>query len=122
MCKKIITGFGHTVDTADNGEIAVEKTTAREINIYDLVLMDLRMPAMDGITAAKEIHKKFPELPIVALSAEEGESTKGDAPAGMVTFMSKPTNADRVGKVIQEYARNPLGRTDAGKCLPNLGA
>ncbi|CAM9683355.1 unnamed protein product [Ectocarpus sp. 6 AP-2014] len=122
MCKKIVTGFGHTVDTADNGAIAVEKATAREINIFDLVLMDLRMPVMDGITAAKEIHKKFPELPIVALSAEEGESTKDAALAVMATFMSKPTKADRVGKVIKEYARNPLGRTDAGKCLSNLGA
>ncbi|CAM9381596.1 unnamed protein product [Ectocarpus sp. 8 AP-2014] len=122
MCKRIVTGFGHTVDTADNGAIAVEKATARELNIYDLVLMDLRMPVMDGITAAKEIHKKFPELPIVALSAEEGESTKDAALAVMATFMSKPTKADRIGKVIQEYARNPLGRTGAGKCLPHLGA
>lgn len=110
MCKKIVTGFGHTVDTADNGAIAVEKATAREINIYDLVLMDLRMPVMDGVTAAKEIHKKFPELPIVALSAEEGGSTKDAALAVMATFISKPTNADRVGKVIQEYARSPLVR------------
>ncbi|CAM9694269.1 unnamed protein product [Ectocarpus fasciculatus] len=124
MCKRIVTGFGHTVDTADNGAIAVEKATAKELSIYDLVLMDLRMPVMDGITAAKEIHKKFPELPIVALSAEDGESAKDAALAVMVAFMSKPTNAARVGEVIQKYAtsRHPLGRMAVRKCLPGLGA
>lgn len=107
LCKKIVMGLGHTVDTADNGAIAVEMV-GKTINIYDLVLMDVRMPVMDGITAAKRIHKVFPELPIVAFSAEEGQSTIEAALKVMVGFMPKPTNAAGVEETIQKYSRRPL--------------
>lgn len=107
LCLRIITNLGHTADTADNGAIAVEMVT-RDINIYDIVLMDLRMPVMDGVTAAKKIHEKIPDLPIVAFSAEEGQSTREAARNHMVAFMDKPASAGRLMETIQEHARRPL--------------
>ncbi|CAM9424577.1 unnamed protein product [Scytosiphon promiscuus] len=107
LCKKVVVRLGNTADTADNGAIAVEMV-GKTINIYDLVLMDIRMPVMDGITAAKRIHEAFPELPIVAFSAEESESTREAALEVMVAFMPKPTNAAGVDEVIRKYARRPL--------------
>eukprot|EP00752_Nemacystus_decipiens_P002034 g1949.t1 len=105
MCKRIVTRLGHTVDTADNGAIAVEMVTNKDVNIYDMVLMDLRMPVMDGITAARKINDVFPELPIVAFSAEEGEETKSEAQKTMVAFMGKPANSSKMEATINEHAR-----------------
>ncbi|CAN0377328.1 unnamed protein product, partial [Hapterophycus canaliculatus] len=107
MCKRIVLRLGHTADTADNGAIAVEMVGS-EINIYDLVLMDIRMPVMDGVTAAKRIYEVFPELPIVAFSAEESESTIEAALDVMAGFMAKPTNAVGVEEIIQKHSRRPL--------------
>lgn len=110
MCKRIVTGLGHTSDTADNGAEAVEKVTARPVNIYDLVLMDIRMPVMDGITAALKIREKFPELRIVAFSAEEGEKTRAEARDVMSEFVQKPANSEQIRQVIDQHARRPLVR------------
>ena len=111
MCVRIVKRLGHTSDTADNGAEAVEKVAARAVNIYDLVLMDIRMPVMDGITAAQKIHEVFPELHIVAFSAEEGETTRAEALATMSEFIKKPANSDQIKEVIERHARRPLVRS-----------
>ena len=107
MCKRIITGLGHTADTADNGAIAVEMVTRRDVNMYDLVLMDLRMPVMDGITAAVKIQEVFPELPVVAFSAEDSEEAQAKALGVMAAFIGKPANASAVKQAIEAHARRP---------------
>ena len=107
ICKRIVTRLGHTADTADNGAIAVDMATRADVNIYDLVLMDLRMPVTDGITAGVKIHEVFPELPIVAFSAEESEEVQAKALDVMVAFMRKPANAHEVKRAIEEHARRP---------------
>eukprot|EP00903_Cladosiphon_okamuranus_P019286 g17727.t1 len=104
MCKRIVTRLGHMAETADNGAIAVEMATKSGVNIYDMVLMDLRMPVMDGIEAALKIHKVFPELPIVAFSAEDNEETRTEALRSMVAFMEKPANLDEMKRIIEEHA------------------
>lgn len=108
LCRRIITNLGHTTDTADNGAIAVKMALKEDFIVYDLVLMDIRMPVMDGLKAAHSIHEKFPDLPIIALSAEEGESTREAARQDMVAFISKPTNAGGIRQIIEEHARRPL--------------
>lgn len=107
ICKRIVTGLGHTADTANNGAIAVEMATKGDASVYDMVLMDLRMPVMDGITAAVKIHEVFPELPIVAFSAEESDKTHIEALNVMVAFLRKPATAKEVKRTIEEHARRP---------------
>jgi CheY-like chemotaxis protein len=56
------------IDTAENGSIAVDKAFK---NIYDIILMDVFMPIMDGRVAAQTIKNMSPDIPIIALSACE---------------------------------------------------
>lgn len=76
------------VDVANNGAIAVEKLKE---NNYDVVLMDLQMPVMDGYTAAIEIRKFNKEIPILALSASVFMEVKDKInESGMDGFIFKP--------------------------------
>jgi len=62
------------IDEAEDGQIAVDKCHANE---YDIVLMDIMMPNMDGIEATKIIRKEFPKIIIIAVSAvDDGERKK----------------------------------------------
>jgi CheY-like chemotaxis protein len=93
---------GITVDTAENGLEAVQKT--RE-HAYDLVFMDIQMPVMDGIQATREIREGFPNLPIIAMTAH---ALKGDREiciaAGMNDYLSKPIRREQVMAMIEKWA------------------
>lgn len=96
---------GFLVDTAENGAEAVEKVKGSQPGYYALVLMDLRMPVMDGHSAAKAIRAlENPELakvPIVALSANTfDEDRKLSAESGMNAHLAKPLEVDRLLELI----------------------
>jgi two-component system, sensor histidine kinase and response regulator len=77
-----------TVVVANNGQIAVTEISNQR---FDLVLMDIQMPIMDGYTAAKIIRQQHPKLPIIALSAAVMEEDKRKAyQAGMDGHIKKP--------------------------------
>jgi PAS domain S-box-containing protein len=84
---------GHTLDDAENGEIAVRK---RKENSYDLILMDMQMPVMDGYMATREIRlweeqNRLPLVPIVALTAHAlKEDMDKCLDAGCTAYLSKP--------------------------------
>ena len=79
-------------ERATNGKVAVEMVQA---NDYDLVLMDIKMPIMDGLEATKKIKELKPGLPIVALTANAFDSDRVAAEeAGCCGFLSKPVNRD----------------------------
>lgn len=71
---------------------------------YDLILMDLNMPIMDGMTASSEIRKTLPNLPIYALTAN---TMAGDREkclqAGMNGFLAKPIKLDKLKEILQLY-------------------
>ena len=86
-------------DRANNGEIAVEMADS---GLYDLVLMDIKMPVMDGLEATRRIKAQHPELPVVALTANAFDSDRQMAQeAGCVDFLSKPVNRDECMKLIK---------------------
>ncbi len=99
--------FGLQFTTAENGTEAVE---AASRNFFDLILMDIHMPQMDGIEATRAIRKLAPphgEVPIIALTANamRGDKEKYMA-AGMDEYVSKPINAaDLYGKINALIAR-----------------
>ena len=102
ICKRIITKLGHTCDTADNGKISVDMVH-QNVNIYDIVFMDIRMPIMDGLEASKIISTIYPELPIVAFSAEE-ISLEDLNNVGITSIMKKPAGVSDVQFHINEYS------------------
>ncbi|OIP05449.1 MAG: hypothetical protein AUJ97_00825 [Bacteroidetes bacterium CG2_30_32_10] len=96
---------GCKTEIANNGVEALEMF--EKVN-YDIVLMDIQMPVMDGVTAVKELHRKYPKLPpIIGLSANamEGDAEKYIA-EGMDDYLSKPVSAEQLyDKIIKWLAK-----------------
>ena len=91
----ILHEYGFLVDIAENGAVAVEKVRTSDPGHYDLVLMDVQMPVMDGYTATQRIRAlKDPAraaVPIVAMTANVFEEERKQAfDCGMNGFLSKP--------------------------------
>jgi len=108
------------VDIANNGQEAVEMVNKRT---YDIVLMDMQMPVMDGVTATIEIRKdaRHKDLPIVAMTANAMHQDKEKcAEAGMNDHLAKPIDPDELFRallkwikprrtvVTQEKAKSPI--------------
>ena len=85
-------------DRAHNGKEAVEMVDKSD---YDLILMDIKMPVMDGMEATKLIKEKHPEIPIIALTANAFDSDRQLAfEAGCNEFLPKPISSDTCLKTI----------------------
>ena len=101
VAQKMLKLWNAVVDIAGNGAIAVEKLQS---NSYDLVLMDIQMPVMDGYTATKEIRKFNTKIPIIALTAStinldiESEARR----SGMNGCLTKPFNPNDLFNIIVE--------------------
>jgi len=103
LIKTIIALQGYTCFIADNGKIAIEEL---EKNDYDIILMDIMMPIMDGFTAAKYIREKLGNqtIPIIAVTADVTANIKEKCKdAGMNDYISKPYNGDKLIEMIQNY-------------------
>ena len=92
---EILHEYGFLVDTAENGAIAVDKVQTSPADRYDLVLMDIQMPVMDGYTATRRIRAlndpARAAVPIVAMTANVFEEERKRAfDCGMNGFLSKP--------------------------------
>ena len=98
---------GFEVDTAGNGKVAVEKVDAASADRYDLILMDIQMPVMNGYEATRAI-RALPDaekaaLPIVAITANAfDEDRQNAAKAGMNGHLSKPFDMQQLLAMIEE--------------------
>ena len=102
---------GFLVDTAENGAEALEKVKSAPAGYYALVLMDLRMPVMDGHSAARAIRDLEDPgkagVPIVALSANTfDEDRKRSAESGMNAHLAKPLDVDHLLELISGIVGN----------------
>ena len=98
---------GGDSDTAENGRIAVEMCEAHEPGYYAAILMDMRMPEMDGLEAASAIRaldrEDAKKIPIIALTANAfDEDVQRSLQAGMNAHLSKPVEPDLLIRTIEE--------------------
>jgi len=102
---------GHSVEVVENGVEAVE---AVKQTGYDIVLMDIQMPTMDGLEAVRAIRDdpRFEELPIIALTAHalEGDEERF-LEAGMNGYLSKPFRPHELYAIVEEWTADSVGRT-----------
>ena len=101
---------GFEVDTAENGKIAVEKVEAASAGRYDLILMDIQMPEMDGYEATRRIRAlpdaKKAALPIVAMTANAFEDDRKNAlHAGMNGHIAKPLDIQKLFQVLSKLLK-----------------
>ncbi len=95
IAQEILREYGFRVDTAENGAVAVEKVSTAVPGSYNLVLMDVQMPVMDGYTATRKIRAledpARAKLPILAMTANAFDEDRRRAmESGMNGFLSKP--------------------------------
>jgi signal transduction histidine kinase/CheY-like chemotaxis protein len=114
VAQYLLTKRGHIVEIARNGRQALELVAQRE---YDVVLMDVQMPVMDGFQATSAIRALADpakaRLPIIAMTAH---ALKEDAArciaAGMDAYVSKPIQVDEFIELVELFGETEIGRND----------
>ena len=104
----ILESKGMETDVAENGRIAVDLFTYHEPGYYMAVFMDMRMPEVDGLEAARLIrnssHPDASSIPIIALTANAfDEDVQKSHDAGMNEHLSKPVEPDLIFKTLKKY-------------------
>jgi CheY-like chemotaxis protein len=121
VASELLSDAGFVVDLAEDGQIALDKVRSRN---YDIVLMDMQMPVMDGVTATQEIRKeeRFKDLPVVAMTANamQGDRVRCMA-AGMNDHVAKPIEPEDLWKALLKWIK-PLHPTSATDETPQPAA
>jgi CheY-like chemotaxis protein len=102
IASEVLTDFGFKVETAENGSEAVKKVKDSSPGYFDVILMDIQMPIMNGHEAARKIRKLSNQyhssIPIIAMTANAFEEDRRAAiEAGMNDFVQKPLD---IGKLL----------------------
>jgi len=109
LAKKVLTDWRWNVDVAENGLVAIQKLNEHD---FDLVLMDIQLPEMDGYEATRHIRKKMApaktNIPIIAMTAHAiaGEAEKC-MNAGMNEYVSKPFDPKDLYHKVAHVLNNP---------------
>ena len=114
LATMLLEDLGMTVTRAADGQEVVDLFAEHPAGTYDIILMDIMMPKMDGHQAAKAIRAMYAdrpdaeEIPIIALSANAfSEDVQASLDAGMNGHVSKPLNMEEVTKVIERNLNRP---------------
>ena len=110
IARMLLTQAGFEIETAENGRQAVDRVTEAEPGRFDVILMDIQMPVMDGYTAAKTI-RELPDAgragtPIIAMTANAfQEDVRAAEDAGMNGHIAKPLNIEDMMTTIARVLR-----------------
>lgn len=107
IATEILEGAGFIVDVADDGIAAVDKMASAASDCYDLILMDIQMPKMNGFIATREIRtlsdNRKANIPIIAMTANAFDEDKKKAfESGMNGFIAKPINIKKLMRTLAE--------------------
>ena len=112
LVKLLLEEAGLSVDEAENGQMGVEKATAGG---YDVILMDVQMPIMDGFTAAGILREQGLKIPVIALTANAMKGFEAQClEAGYTGYLSKPINIDRFMELMGQLLGGRKAKRDAG--------
>ena len=101
IAQAVLQDAGFTVDTADDGDVAVERLQDSKQGEFDLVLMDIQMPKMDGYAATRQIRTLPSDVANVAMTANAFEEDKQKTiRAGMNAHIAKPIEAGRLMETL----------------------
>ncbi len=107
IAEDILSEVGFELERAENGQVCVNKFENSEIGYYDIVLMDIRMPVMDGYEAAKAIRalkRSDANLPIIAMTADAfSDDIQRCLDCGMNEHVAKPIEVDRLTQILKKY-------------------
>jgi signal transduction histidine kinase/CheY-like chemotaxis protein len=111
IAKMLLTQKGIEVDIADNGKIGVDRFSKAAPQTYDLILMDIRMPVMNGYEAAKAIRQLDTEdaksIPIIAMTADAySEDVQKAKDAGMNGHIAKPIDPNHLYETLQKIMKH----------------
>ena len=107
IAEVLLTDAGAEVTAVNDGKQAVELFSENTAGVFDVILMDIMMPVMDGITAAKTIraaeHPDAKAIPIIAMTANAfAEDAKKCIDAGMSAHLAKPLDVEKLKRTICE--------------------
>jgi CheY-like chemotaxis protein len=102
----ILTQAGFMVETAENGQVAVNMVAASQPGHYDAILMDIQMPVMDGYEATRAIRaledRELAGIPILAMTANAfREDVEAAKEAGMVAHIAKPVDVQKMLAILK---------------------
>ncbi|MFC2130346.1 response regulator, partial [Bacteroidota bacterium] len=118
VATELLEQAGFNMEIANNGKEALDKCRNMEESVYNIILMDLQMPVMDGYSATGEIRKLagFKTLPIVAMTADAMTGVKEKClEAGMTDFLTKPIDPDKVFGMLARWVRPEKVKREASK-------
>lgn len=106
IANEILSSFGFELEHAENGKICVDMFSASEIGYYDVILMDIRMPVMNGYDATRAIRaltREDKELPIIAMTADAFENdVQVCLQCGMNAHVAKPLDIQELIRTLQK--------------------
>jgi signal transduction histidine kinase/CheY-like chemotaxis protein len=117
---ELVSKAGARVDVANNGKEALEMLGNKAR--YDIVLMDIQMPLMDGLEATRRVREdlKFSDLPIIALTAHAmGEQQSACLDAGMNDFLTKPIDPDLLYETIAKWTNREISKAETTTIAPS---
>lgn len=107
IANELLSDEGLQLERAENGKICVEKFSQSEVGFYDAILMDIRMPIMNGYDAAKAIRaldRTDADLPIIAMTADAfSEDIQHCHECGMNAHIAKPIDVARLTQLLEQY-------------------
>ena len=107
IAETILSEVGFELERAENGQICVDKFTQSKPGFYDIILMDIRMPVMNGYEAAKAIRaleRSDVNLPIIAMTADAfSDDIQRCLECGMNEHVAKPIDMNRLTQILKKY-------------------